>query len=430
MKHAPKFLGEGQYGCIHRPSLLCDPSVTMDYQNKVSKLLHKRHAEKELKEYELVQQSDKSFKYHLGTPETCAVGKVRTNMKPIGRCAAHSTILDNINHYSLLVMKNGGVDFIQFADKMKKEMSLKDNTTTMELFWIEVTRLLLGIRNFLKKNLVHHDLKGQNVVFDETSIRCNFIDFGLMEQISVAKALCQKSKYPWSFNHWSYPFECCLLDRDIFTEVKEASEEDRTKLYIQFLQDAKDDRWLQTFFRYTHILDDTQQTEWMQKFKTFLINDIDRISYETFLSRYFHTMDIYGLGLGLLYVLNTTRPILGDVFFTQMQDLCKQMVSAIPLDRIQIDELLIQYESVLSMTGITGKHNIMFQNHKQVPIPDSILLLEDEIAQLMQRISRQQKTMKKKEYSRLIQEHPMSNMRSKDDKRLSGTPKTRKTRAK
>ena len=128
MKHAPKFLGEGQYGCIHRPSLLCDPSVTMDYQNKVSKLLHKRHAEKELKEYELVQQSDKSFKYHLGTPETCAVGKVRTNMKPIGRCAAHSTILDNINHYSLLVMKNGGVDFIQFADKMKKEMSLKDNT--------------------------------------------------------------------------------------------------------------------------------------------------------------------------------------------------------------------------------------------------------------------------------------------------------------
>jgi tRNA A-37 threonylcarbamoyl transferase component Bud32 len=55
------------------------------------------------------------------------------------------------------------------------------------LFWLECHRLLLGIKELLKHNIVHNDLKAQNIVYSESKNRINFIDFSLMKNIKKEK---------------------------------------------------------------------------------------------------------------------------------------------------------------------------------------------------------------------------------------------------
>ena len=65
MSNIPKVIGEGTYGCVHNPPLLCDGSTTRDNE-KVSKLMDPREASKEMKEYVLIDKIDKfAFKVSI-----------------------------------------------------------------------------------------------------------------------------------------------------------------------------------------------------------------------------------------------------------------------------------------------------------------------------------------------------------------------------
>ena len=44
-------IGEGSYGCVHRPSLQCTKKKVS--KNKISKLMTRKHLDKELKEFKL-----------------------------------------------------------------------------------------------------------------------------------------------------------------------------------------------------------------------------------------------------------------------------------------------------------------------------------------------------------------------------------------
>ena len=69
-----KILGEGGYGCVHKPSLHCDKvqAPNFDYNNYVSKLMATKYAEEELREFVTIHKYDPNDDYHLGTPILCS----------------------------------------------------------------------------------------------------------------------------------------------------------------------------------------------------------------------------------------------------------------------------------------------------------------------------------------------------------------------
>jgi serine/threonine protein kinase len=80
--------------------------------------------------------------------------------------------------YKLLVMKDGGKSLDNYAREIAAKS--KPDMKKIKEFWLEVHRLFLGVKVFADNGVVHHDLKAQNIVYNEDSGRVNFIDFGLM----------------------------------------------------------------------------------------------------------------------------------------------------------------------------------------------------------------------------------------------------------
>jgi hypothetical protein len=152
----PKFINEGTYGCIHRPPLRCEePSNIHSYRNKISKLLTKTHAEKEIQEYENIQRADPHNLYHLGEPETCKLGMQSTNKNPIEKCTMAPDVENSPQDFQLILLKDGGNDLDHF---IKNIHSSTNKPQMLEKCWIEMHRMLRGIRMFLMNDLVHPEL--------------------------------------------------------------------------------------------------------------------------------------------------------------------------------------------------------------------------------------------------------------------------------
>lgn len=113
-------IGEGTYGCIHKPSIRCKGNKKINYTNKVSKLLKKEDANAELKEYKIISNIDKETQYYLGVPIKCNIKNTQKNKNYVDKCEnkkLKSAFVHDINSLSLLVMKDGGLSLKEFAKK-------------------------------------------------------------------------------------------------------------------------------------------------------------------------------------------------------------------------------------------------------------------------------------------------------------------------
>ena len=72
-------IGEGTYGCVHKPSLKCK-SNTVNYKNKISKVLTTKHANVEMKEYNTISNIDKKKHFYLGKPIKCTLDGIHSNI--------------------------------------------------------------------------------------------------------------------------------------------------------------------------------------------------------------------------------------------------------------------------------------------------------------------------------------------------------------
>ena len=125
-KNKIKVIGEGSYGCVHKPSIHCKtpPRPGFNYTNYVSKIMTTKNAKKELAEFLIIKNIDPTNEYHLGSPILCHPNidnkKVTT---AIDKCKyiKSNNIETNEDKYSLLLLKYGGPDLKIFCgDHLKK----------------------------------------------------------------------------------------------------------------------------------------------------------------------------------------------------------------------------------------------------------------------------------------------------------------------
>ena len=364
-------IGEGSYGCIHKPSLICKDNKKVSYKHKISKLLLTENAISELKEYMLISESDKKNEYFLGVPDLCKVKPTEIAIKSIQKCRKltkknnNKTITKNqLKKYSVLVMKYGGMDLEKVGLEFGKMAATETNRNKAKTFWKETMRLLTGLLTFQKHDIVHFDLKPQNIVYDKKTGRLNFIDFGHMRKITDSITNCRSSRNGLTESaFWNYPFEIQFLNQDQFLSTAQLNGDERNNWFLQFVSNtkthAKDDFTIafDTFMdMFTENMNPEEKMRIDELYKTDFLKTLNEQimieDYDFFVEKSIKTIDLYGLGLALQYMLNYTSHLLPMDFIKKISELCYLMTTPDLSKRYTVEEAADNLQSALSILSL------------------------------------------------------------------------------
>jgi len=376
MTNSSKVIGEGTYGCVHNPQMLCKNQKSN--KNKVSKLMKDSVAITEFDEYNLVERVDPESNYYLGKPYLCELEENKYNKLSAKKCKNLNKndpdLIKNLKDYVLMIMENGGENLDDFSEKISSKPVTNKTKKDMELFWIEAHRMLVGVKAFLENDIIHHDLKAQNMVYNNNKKRINFIDFGLMRKKENIINNSKDSKYKFSIFHWSFPLEMAFLNK---TDYKETSSK-KYEAVKKFLEDIKNDpkskiskaystflyfisNNTSQFLNYGDLLNKSLK-EFSDTITTQLI-DTDE-EYNKFMNKCIDTIDSFGVGLGFLNVLKNTYKHIDRVFANDLASLFLNMVSYNLQNRMNINDAINNYEELLETHGILKKYKKYFDNHE------------------------------------------------------------------
>ena len=377
-------IGEGTYGCAHRPPMKCRDEPRRN-KTEISKLMTSANAMKELKEFALIDAADKRKQFYLGKPSKCAPDRILSNIRSISKCPSGKFDPVKMDDYSLLVMKYGGQDLEQFGEEVRTWSKNKEHTDAIELFWLECVRLFYGLKVLHDNNVVHHDLKPQNVVYDQATKRANFIDFGFMEK-KTTRIYAAKISASWLGNkhHWSFPLEAVCWNKDDYMEA--ASSGKSESAYKAFADSVANNcgyffiSTLPVRFMKLH-RDNAFKTITVDAFKNVLEFEPTDEAYDRFIDKSIDTVDSYGLGIALLFLLHRSRHLLADDFYKKLGSLFgMDMLHPRLFLRSTPDQLLAQYEDILTSSGLLEKHNKHIENHLIANKVSAVMKVAAEIA--------------------------------------------------
>jgi serine/threonine protein kinase len=363
------YVAEGTYGCVYRPPIKCKNGVK--YPNgKISKLMTRRAAIKEEKEYKLIKKADKKQKYYPGPPIRCDPDPVdASNEMTPGECKLFEKD-PQINKYNLLIYNDGGHDLKQFIEHELDNYLAAGSQEQTDMFFLNAYNLFQGIKLFLANDILHHDIKPQNIVFDSEDHRFNYIDFGLIEQKSKLKNNIISGKTYETF-HWSYPLEFGFLhlskDYD-FNKITDFSplEKDFIKILTDPAYKNKSNKYgikprsFETVFTYMEDrVNPFSITDYIKQVFAGLVFCKAHYTYAEIVEKLLTNTDIYSLGFTLNHILNAfyDRGAITQVHYIKYSKLFRKMCSPNLNGRTaySIDEYADMYEKVLTETGVLSR---------------------------------------------------------------------------
>uniref|UniRef100_A0A6C0KZT3 Protein kinase domain-containing protein n=1 Tax=viral metagenome TaxID=1070528 RepID=A0A6C0KZT3_9ZZZZ len=192
-------VGQGAYGCIFRPSLLCEGEENPG-ENTISKYLTEESAETEMILQPILKEIDPTQQYFIYPDRICKPSRrykksLRLQTNNIAKCKID--ISDEEGR--LLQFKYGGITLYDLIIQ----------PVNYAAFFSGLTSLLEGLA-LLHTNAVepiyHLDIKSDNIVCDDT-MRCRYIDFGIADTRTHKTQKAFLTDYKSSI----YPFDTQFL---------------------------------------------------------------------------------------------------------------------------------------------------------------------------------------------------------------------------
>jgi hypothetical protein len=200
--------------------------------------------------------------------------------------------------------------------------------------------------------------------------------------------------------HWSYPFDCALMNKQKFNNYKNLSATNKEK-YIDTVTkllvtpdidqsipksiDLSISKPKQFKILFTYLNPDNvepsifTQVGYISSYFNGMNSIIKTETYDTILNFIVDSIDIYGLGFTLQFMANCFKRAndLSLDEFTRLSSVFNKMYNFNPQSRvINLDQLLDEYESVLFENGVLGRIGKSFENNMLVnkpPMPVNIM---------------------------------------------------------
>ena len=378
-----KVIGEGSYGCVHNPSLYCEDAISQDRNGKISKILATEYAEKEMKEYDVMEQVDPTSEYYVGKPTMCPVNKrYAQNKIAIANCIIGREILSDMDKFSLLVMNDGGEDLNKYGATLKMLPATAANEEKAIQFWLEAYRIIQGLDVFAKNDVLHNDMKHQNMVYNEDKNRINFIDFGLMDKKTDTISKAKSSTYGMASFHWSYPWEAFFWNKsryELFVGNGTTHQNNVIKHLIESIGRPPNAPNVNHKFRdacttFLNVIIDSRLSRdhrqelvdrYLVEYSRFL-SSLRADGYDAFLEKSLSTIDSYGVAMGFLYVLNRSKHLIPGTMFTKLQTLFERMVSPDVHSRFTVEQAIPAYQNIMLEEGVLAKYNKQFDSENML----------------------------------------------------------------
>jgi serine/threonine protein kinase len=252
---------------------------------------------------------------------------------------------------------DGGKDLEKWVKQVVKTKRLRGE---IPAFWREVSRLFRGLCVFQKNDLVHHDLKPQNIVYRMEEKRLNFIDFGLMRSIKTEGAKCRDVNSCQANPHWNYPTDVLFMNQKVFDSVAKQTAEQRLTTYEGYMKDLRTRNktlfvdafrilFIDSFPKMGQRRNAFHKKYWMG-FKD-LILQLQPGNYNDFLQKALSGFDVFGLGFTLLYVVSRFEPYMKPNMVSQLDDLFFRMMTPNVFVRLTAEQSLAEYNKIMSVVS-------------------------------------------------------------------------------
>lgn len=345
-------LATGSSSCIFRPNIPCKGSKDKISNKKISKIVYgskaDRYFNKEKKISKILKKIKNASKWCVYYDKFCnppSYDNIFNYDKHILECKEkdYEQIFDKSS--KMLVGKYGGITFEDyFLDNILNDDSLNKIEYVIFTLLRKMKFLFIGLTSIYDNNLVHLDIKYNNIVLDGQYFK--YIDFGLSGELNDIEHFSRRSLSEFNNNRlymW-YPIEYLYLftdSNDIRNELNNINNNKFRKHYTDLIDIHK-------FFNKNF---NNYYKNFLLNYKSHNIKDIKNI---------ISMIDVYSLGImipslffdyGLIKYVNDTNPFLVELF-----DLFKQMCELDYNNRITPDNCLKQYNLLMKKYSHLNKN--------------------------------------------------------------------------
>lgn len=179
-------IGQGTYGCVFRPALPCRGN-TRNRPGQISKLMDASDAEEELKQRDLFRSVDPTQKYFLYPFEICDPKLPFDKKNRVNDCSVPMTVRK----------------ILQSLDGGESIQNINVDRADYPALFQSISNLFEGLEKAHAKDIVHNDIKPDNIVVTKTAdgkFNSRFIDFGISFKWDDLDALSKNKKTPFARN--------------------------------------------------------------------------------------------------------------------------------------------------------------------------------------------------------------------------------------
>ena len=215
-------VGEGTFGCVLKPPLLCDSKSTLtkkDYANKISKIMYSKHAINEEKEYSSINNIDGLEKYAITGPHLCKPlidKRFNNSVKNCKTAFVKKTFDDNKNDLLMLLLEDGGINIHDYVSKVYPLETLN----AKKVFLTSLIGLFDGLLFFQSNQIIHRDIKLHNMVYNVSTGKAKYIDFGQMTNFKKFISRCNSNTETLGVSHSYYASENSCSNKGAFNSNK------------------------------------------------------------------------------------------------------------------------------------------------------------------------------------------------------------------
>jgi len=205
--------------------------------------------------------------------------------------------------------------------------------------------LFQGLIEFKKHNYINLDIKDENILYDESENRMNFIDFGMSRPFSEVRSICRFGGY------FTIPPECALITHRhiIFEKVNLEYIDCQSEALEKIMNEDKDNyNWFDETYRTpgTKHLYYRKDENKLKELLTNFITDKDKTTHD-----YLHKIGVFSMGIVLITLFkaytNKTWPNPGITsFFDDLSDMIDMMIKPFYGDRYSPEQIYEHFEKL------------------------------------------------------------------------------------
>ena len=223
-----KLIAEGGYGCVFNPGINCNGSVMKEkkYASKIQR--YDEAAKNEINIGKIIEGIN-GYEDHFGAIiRHCEIDIATIKDKEKNKCA----IFKKKKSKKFIVMKMNFIDGNDFMDYL---ISQKNSIQLISNIINSYNHIIRSCQMLVTKSIMHFDIKGTNILFDNNKQIPILIDFGLSTNMLEINDNLKKVFYVYAPQYYIWPLEVHYLSF-LFNKSNVATIDDlkeMVKIYVK-----------------------------------------------------------------------------------------------------------------------------------------------------------------------------------------------------